>query len=324
MHIKTNLIRVVFLLGMLFSLSPLASPGLALALGLILALSFDNPFIAIGHRISKPLLQCSVVFLGFGMDLLILLRTGAQGLLFAAATIFSTFLLGLILARILRINRTTSALISAGTAICGGSAIAAVGAVMGAGDAAMSVAMGTVFILNAIALYVFPFLGHLMGLSATQFGVWSGVAIHDVSSVVGAASQFGDVALQTATAVKLSRALWIVPLVVLISWMPNLRDENEPLITGTHAKRKTSLHIPWFIGFFLLASLARSFVPGIPEMAPSLTYIARLGLTLTLFLIGASLSRKSLQAVGIRPLLQGLLLWLFIATSSLIVVLRIL
>ena len=308
----------LFVCGALLSLPPWGSPAVALALGALLALLVENPFAAIGQKVSKPLLQTCVVLLGFGMELPIVLKAGATGMLFAAATILTTLLLGTYLGRVLSIPRKTSLLISAGTAICGGSAIAAVGSVIGAGQGEMTVAIGTVFILNAVGLYVFPILGHLLHLGQVQFGTWTGVAIHDISSVVGASSLYGPLALQTATAVKLSRALWIVPIALGASLTfrgESAGDEKRP---GNRKSR-----IPWFIGFFLLASMSRSFVPLVGTVAPLLSQIARLGFTLTLFLIGAGLSRATLKAVGWRPLAQGIALWLFISAVSLLVIVKI-
>ena len=203
---------VIYAAGILFCFTPWASPGVALALGLAFALLLDNPYRESGSRYVKWLLQTSVVLLGFGVDLAAVLRVGAHGILFAAVSIFATFTLGYWLARLLRINLKTSLLISAGTAICGGSAIAAVGSAVDADKSEMSVAMGTVFLLNAVALFLFPVLGHVLGLTQGQFGTWAGIAIHDVSSVAGAASSYGDQALHVATIVKLSRVLWILPV----------------------------------------------------------------------------------------------------------------
>ncbi|MGH8399990.1 MAG: YeiH family protein [Gammaproteobacteria bacterium] len=306
----------IYALGILFCITPWASPGLALATGLGFALMLDNPYRARGARIAKYLLQASVVLLGFGMSLGVMLRAGANGLLFAAVTIVITFTLGWMLARLLKINRKTSLLISAGTAICGGSAIAAVGSAVDADHGEMSVAMGAVFMLNAVALYLFPPLGHLLGLTQDQFGTWAGVAIHDISSVVGAAAEYGNGALHTATVVKLSRALWIVP-VALAAALLFQRDHAEDVVqTG-----RRRLNLPWFIGLFLLAALASSCIPGIAQWTALLSRLAKIGLTITLFFIGASLSRGALQAVGYKPLLQGVLLWLFISIASLVTIL---
>ena len=308
-------IRIFFFLCLTaFCVTPWASPPIALALGLMLALTLGSPFPEMSRNVSKFLLQGCVVLLGFGMNLGVVLKAGAGGAALAAGSILLTFALGYWLKGRLKINATTSALISAGTAICGGSAIAAVGSVIGAEEGAMTVAMGTVFVLNAVALFVFPPLGHALGLTQTQFGTWAGIAIHDISSVVGAASHYGLTALQTATAVKLSRALWIVPISLAAAFL--FRRTAGP---GQAAGK---LQIPWFIGFFLLASVARTLLPGIAVLAPALSHLATVGLTLTLFLIGTGLTRAMLKAVGWQPLAQGVILWLAISGGSLWVILR--
>ena len=310
--------QAIFISGAGLCLTPWMSPPVALALGAILALTHENPFAHLGKKLSTKLLQVCVVFLGFGMDLPVVLRTALQGGGLAAATIATTLALGWILGKRFGINRKVSAMISAGTAICGGSAIAAVGSLIGVGESEISVAMGTIFVLNATALYVFPLVGHALQLSQVQFGTWAGIAIHDISSVVGASAHYGLQALQTATAVKLSRALWIIPVALGIAAAFQSRDAHRQ--TGTLHKSK--MQFPWFIGLFLLASVARSFVPGMAAVAPALGHAATTGLTLTLFLIGAGLSTKTLRAVGWRPFLQGIVLWLFISVLSLAFVVR--
>jgi uncharacterized integral membrane protein (TIGR00698 family) len=310
--------QVLFIVAAALCLMPWVSPPVALALGAILALTHENPFPHLGKKVSAKLLQVCVVFLGFGMDLPVVFRTGLQGANLAAATIATTFGLGWILGKRLGIDRKVSTLISAGTAICGGSAIAAVGSVIGVGESEISVAMGTVFILNAVALYAFPVVGHALGLTQVQFGTWAGIAIHDISSVVGASANYGLDALQTATAVKLARALWIIPVALgatAIFW---------PRKPGgkTGVQNQPKVQVPWFIGFFVLASAARSFVPGMAGISPALGHVATTGLTLTLFLIGAGLSAKTLRVVGWRPFLQGVLLWLFISVVSLVAIVR--
>jgi uncharacterized integral membrane protein (TIGR00698 family) len=305
--------QALFIAVAAFCLTPWVSPPLALAFGAILALTHENPFAHLGKKVSGKLLQVCVVLLGFGMDLPVVLRTGLQGAGLAAATIATTLGLGWILGKRLGIDRKVSALISAGTAICGGSAIAAVGSVIGVGESEISVAMGTVFVLNAAALYAFPVVGHMLGLTQVQFGTWAGIAIHDISSVVGASAHYGLGALQTATAIKLSRALWIIPVSLGAAAFLGARKTHRQTAT----QLKPTLQVPWFIGFFLLASVARSFVPGMAGIAPALGHAATTGLTLTLFLIGAGLSAKTLRTVGWRPFLQGVLLWLFISVVSL-------
>jgi uncharacterized integral membrane protein (TIGR00698 family) len=280
----------------------LISPPGALALGMLIALTVGNPYAAKTAKATKYLLQASVVGLGFGMDLQKVVAAGRTGILFTIATIAGTLLLGFLIGRALNIERTTAHLISSGTAICGGSAIAAVGPVLKASDEQMSVSLGTVFILNSIALFIFPVIGHRLALSQTQFGVWAAIAIHDTSSVVGAAARYGAEALQIATTVKLTRALWIVPLTLGTAF-------------AFHRKSSAKITIPWFILWFLVASLIRTYVAS-PAWAIIVT-IAKYGLTLTLFLIGAGLSRKSLAAVGVRPLILGVLLWIAISSVSL-------
>lgn len=314
--------QVIFFCAAAFCLTPWASPPIALTLGAFLALTHENPFAQLGKALSGRLLQICVVLLGFGMDLPVVLKAGANGAAFAALTIAATLALGWWLGKLLGILPKTSALISAGTAICGGSAIAAVGSVIGVAEGEITVAMGTVFILNAVALYLFPLLGHAMHMSQAQFGTWAGVAIHDISSVVGAASHYGLSALQTATAVKLSRALWIIPVAFGAACAFRPGKDGAVSADGTAPAEKPKVKVPWFVGFFLLASVLRSYVPGVAAAAPALSHTATVGLTLTLFLIGAGLSAWTLRIVGWRPLLQGVLLWVFISVASLGIILR--
>lgn len=307
--------RVIFAAALLFCITPWASPAVALGLGLTLALTLGNPYPTESKNAAKVLLPGCVVLLGFGMNLSVVLAAGQRGLLLAAGSIAGTLLLGYALGRLLKISAHTSALVTVGTAICGGSAIAAVGSVIGAAECEMTVALGTVFLLNAAALYVFPLLGHALHLSQTQFGTWAGIAIHDISSVVGASAHYGLTALQTATAVKLSRALWIIPVSLGAAFAAGQCRRPSANTPG-------KLQIPWFIGFFLLASVARSLVPGIAALSPAISHFATVGLTVTLFLIGAGLSRETLGAVGWKPLVQGMALWLVISAGSLFVILR--
>jgi uncharacterized integral membrane protein (TIGR00698 family) len=298
----------VFAALLIFCVTPWASPPIALALGLALALTLGHPFASRNSKATKLLLQTSVILLGFGMNLQKVVEAGRTGFVFTIVTIVGTLLLGFLLGRAMNISRTTSHLISSGTAICGGSAIAAVGPVVNATDEEMSVALGTVFILNSIALFIFPMIGHRVGMTQPQFGVWAAIAIHDTSSVVGAAAKYGADALQIATTVKLTRALWIVPVT---------------LATAFFFKRKSAkLTIPWFILWFVVASVLRTYITAPSEVWSTLTMLARIGLTITLFLIGAGLSRKSIAAVGARPLILGILLWIAISSVSLFAVLR--
>ncbi len=260
-------------------------------------------------RATKLLLQVSVVLLGFSMNLQKVVEAGRTGLFFTIATIFGTLLLGFLIGRAMRISRITSHLISSGTAICGGSAIAAVGPVLDASDEEMSVALGTVFILNSIALFVFPAIGHSLAMTQNQFGIWAAIAIHDTSSVVGAAARYGTEALQIATTVKLTRALWIVPVTIATAI--------------AFRKKSARIAVPWFILWFIVASVIRTYVSAPMPLWSATTTLAKIGLTVTLFLIGAGLSRKSIAAVGARPMILGVLLWITISCVSLWAVLRI-
>jgi uncharacterized integral membrane protein (TIGR00698 family) len=301
--------RIVFFLLIFACLTPYVSPPIALALGLILAFTLGNPFPSETKKATKYLLQASVVLLGFGMNLSSVVKAGRDGVLFTIATIFGTLFLGLLIGKLFNINKKISALISSGTAICGGSAIAAVAPAIDADADEISVSLGTVFILNSIALFVFPFIGHALNLTENQFGVWSAIAIHDTSSVVGAAARYGDEALKIATTVKLARALWIAPIALVFAYL--YRSKNSD--------KKTKIAVPWFIFLFLLATVVRTYTP--PEVPPSvfesIVNLAKAGLTVTLFLIGASLSLETLRKVGAKPLVQGVILWIVISIVSL-------
>jgi uncharacterized integral membrane protein (TIGR00698 family) len=299
----------LFGVGVLFSLSSWATPALALGGGILLALALGNPWPKMVGSASSALLQAAVVGLGFGIPLGSLLRAGAQGVGYTVLLIAAVFAMGLLLGRRIAVEPKLSLLITAGTSICGGSAIAAVGPAIGASRDAMSISLATVFVLNAVALYVFPPVGHLLHLSQHQFGVWAALAIHDTSSVVGAAASFGPLALREATILKLARALWILPLALLA---PLLLHRPAP------AGAPRRLPVPWFIGLFVLAAVARSLGPAsATESFDAVARTARTALVVTLFLIGASLTRAQLRAVGARPFVMGLLLWLAVAGATL-------
>jgi uncharacterized integral membrane protein (TIGR00698 family) len=308
---------VVALVVVIVCLLLWASPPMALVAGILFALLIGHPFAHWNHHVTQWLLQICVVLLGFGMNLPVVLRLGLNGSVFAAATIGATLLLGYWLGRKLSLDKRTTTLISVGTAICGGSAIAAVSSVIGASEAEIAVSIGTIFLLNAVALYVFPLAGHLLHLSQAQFGLWAGVAIHDISSVVGAGMSYGPDALATATAVKLSRTLWIVPLTLALAFGLARRTQAGVGAEDSRRNPRFKTMVPWFIGFFLLASLLRSYMPVIPAWSPRLSEVARRGMILVLFLIGTSLSLRALRAVGWPTVLAGLFLWLFVSLASL-------
>jgi len=300
--------QVVFGLLLLACLTPWVSPPIALALGLGLAQTLGNPFAARTKALTPKLLQFSVVGLGFGMNAHAALRAGREGLLFTVVSIFGTLLLGYCVSRWLGLGRRVGHLIACGTAICGGSAIAAIGPVLGAQPEELSVSLGTVFVLNALALFAFPPIGHALHLSQHQFGLWCAIAIHDTSSVVGAAATYGRQALAVATTVKLARALWIMPVAA-----------GTALV---FKPKNVKITVPYFIFGFVLAMLANTFVPAARPLGPVLVGLARIGLTVTLFFIGAGLSASTLRSVGGRPYVLGVLLWVVISVASLGVILR--
>lgn len=302
--------ELIFLVAFALCLSPFITPPIALLMGLLIAQFIGHPYLHLNNRATHILLQVSVVGLGFGMNVNSAMQSGKEGLLFTVASLLTTLGLGYAFGKYLKIEKKTSFLISAGTAICGGSAIAAISPVIKAEEKQISMALGTIFILNSVALIVFPFVGHALNLSQTQFGMWCAIAIHDTSSVVGAASKYGPQALEIATTVKLARALWIIPIAFLSTFI--------------FKNKETKIKIPYFIGLFVLAMIANTYLPVVQEYSSYLTAIAKTGLTLTLFLIGCGLSRKVLLSVGYKPLLQGVVLWIFISVTALWAVLNLL
>ncbi len=292
----------LFFVGVIVAASGLVSPPIALLAGLIYGLSFAHPYHLDAKKLSAFLLQASVVGLGFGMNLHEVVKAGRGGFVYTAMSISFALLVGLSIGRLFKVEYKPSLLISAGTAICGGSAIAAVGPVLNAGEEEMAVSLGTVFVLNSIALFLFPAIGYALHLTQAQFGLWSALAIHDTSSVVGATAKYGPQALMIGTTIKLARALWIVPVAFGVALM---------------RKEKTQIKWPWFILLFCLAAVAGTYLPVFASVYPQLSALGRIGLTVTLYLIGTGISLSTLKQVGIRPLLQGLLLWTIVATLSL-------
>jgi uncharacterized integral membrane protein (TIGR00698 family) len=311
---RNPLANGIALAGFLFALAWWGSPPTALLAGILYALLSGRSLPRWNHSLAKWLLQACVVLLGFGMNLPEVLRLGQSGAVFASITIGSTLVLGYGLGRGFGVGKKASLLIASGTAVCGGSAIAAVSAVIAASEVEIAVSIGTVFLMNALALYLFPAAGHWLHLSQTQFGLWAGVAIHDISSVVGAGICYGPDALLAATAVKLSRTLWILPLTLGLAL--GLRwQQRAPESPARFPPRKAP--IPWFIGAFLLASLLRSSVPTLAASAPQITAFAQRGMVVALFLIGRSLSLSALRAMGWRAIATGCLLWLLTSLGSL-------
>jgi len=294
--------KILFFVLLALSFSGWLSPPLALSAGILFGLIFPHPYAAQSPRAARFLLQASVVGLGFGMNLHQVLKAGRSGFLYTAVSISLAIALGLGLGKLLQLRGNASFLITAGTAICGGSAIAAIGPILQANEEEMAVALGVVFILNSVALLIFPPIGGALHLTQTQFGLWAALAIHDTSSVVGAASKYGPQALVIGTTVKLARALWIVPLA---------------LITAAVKRSKSRIQLPWFILFFCLAAVINTYLPNLSRWTHAMWTLGRLGLTATLFLIGTGISRATLREVGWRPLLQAVLLWIVVGCGSL-------
>ena len=294
--------RVIFIVCLLVSASGYVSPPVALAIGLVFGLALPHPYSNATKNLSKYLLQASVVGLGFGMNLHQVIQAGRSGFLYTLLGISFALLAGMGLGALLRVHRVPAFLISTGTAICGGSAIAAVGPITHASDEEMAIALGTVFVLNSVALLIFPAIGAALKLTQSQFGLWSALAIHDTSSVVGAAAKYGAEALAVATTVKLARALWIVPVSI-----------GTAMARGAKAK----IQWPWFIGLFCLAAVCNTYLPAGAHAYSIAVKVAKIGLTATLFLIGSGISVETVKRVGHRPLLQGILLWVLVLVGSL-------
>jgi uncharacterized integral membrane protein (TIGR00698 family) len=298
---------VLFVVALIVCTTPLSSPPLALLIGLVFAQFIGHPFVHLNSKSTGLLLKVSVVGLGFGMNVTQAMEAGKSGFLFTIGSILFTILLGLLIGKLFGIQKKTTVLVSSGTAICGGSAIAAIGPIVGANDKEMSVSLGTIFLLNSLALIVFPYIGHYFDLTQQQFGVWAAIAIHDTSSVVGAASTYGEEALHIATTVKLARALWIIPLSFVVAMFFRNSGTNK-------------VKIPWFIALFVVAMILNSYVQFIQDCGKTLFNVSKIGLSVTLFLIGAGLSMTEIKSVGWKPLALGLLLWIFISVASFIAI----
>jgi uncharacterized integral membrane protein (TIGR00698 family) len=298
--------KTIFCLALVLAATGLVSPPLALLGGLVYGFAVPHPFHLESKRLAKFLLQASVVALGFGMNLQQVLHAGRSGFLYTAVSITAVMLMGLGLGYLFRVGKKSAFLVSAGTAICGGSAIAAVGPIADASEEEMAVSLGAVFILNSVALFLFPLIGYAFHMTQSQFGLWSALAIHDTSSVVGATAKYGATALAVGTTIKLARALWIVPLC---------------LVTAVTLKSKARIQWPWFILLFCLAVLLNSLLPGFNSTFGVLNHLGKIGLTVTLFLIGTGLNNATLKQVGVRTLLQGLALWIIVGAATLALIL---
>ncbi len=303
---RNNYSKLIYGLFLVLCLFPFVSSPIALLAGITLSLTIGNPFIVQTRKATHSLLQVSVVGLGFGMNAVAALKAGTEGFLYTVSGITVTLLLGYVFASFFKIERKTAFLISVGTAICGGSAIAAAAPVIDAKDNDTSVALGVVFILNSIALLLFPVIGHLLHLDQTQFGIWAAIAIHDTSSVVGAASHYGPVALATATTIKLTRALWIIPVTLFAGFV--------------FKSQKKGVKIPWFIFAFFIAMILNTYLPSMSTVFSGIYQVSKQGLVITLFMIGSNLSKETLKSVGMKPLALGVGLWFIVSVLALLAV----
>lgn len=300
-------IKILFIVLMILCATDWVIAPVALVAGFVFTLLFGHPFPHLNGKATSILLKTSVVGLGFGMSMNSVLKVGYVGLQLTVISIVFVLLLGYFVGKRFRMSTRSSHLIASGTAICGGSAIAAVAPVIKATDKEVSVSLGVIFFLNSIALLLFPILGHLFNLTQYQFGLWSAIAIHDTSSVVGAASAYGEEALGVAITVKLARTLWIIPISLISAWCFRGKDR--------------SVSLPWFIAFFILAILANTYLPVVACFNTGLVYFAKRALVVTLFLIGTSLSIGSLKSVGAKPFILGIILWIVVSILSLVAIL---
>ena len=293
-----------YIVGIL-CLMPFVSAPMALFCGILFSLlKIEKPFQF--KKYSSPILQYSIVLMGFGMNLQQVIEVSSKGIILTACSVLLVFLLGVFLGKILKVERNTTFLISSGTAICGGSAIAAVSPIVGAKDSQISFSLTVVFVLNAIALFIFPHIGHYFNMSQESFGYWAAIAIHDTSSVVGAGAEYGKEALETAATVKLARTLWIIPLSFLVL-----------LLNRKNNQGKGKIKIPWFILYFVIAILIAGFIPVLQPAYSVLSYIGKRGMVLALFMIGSGFNLADLKTVGVRPFLLGVFLWIIISVSTL-------
>jgi uncharacterized integral membrane protein (TIGR00698 family) len=308
--------KVLFVIGILASSSGLLSPPVALTAGIVFGLSFVHPYSSGSRAFARVLLQAAVVALGFGMNLHDVIKAGRSGFLYTALGISFALAVGLALGKLFEVRGNSSYLITAGTAICGGSAIAAVGPILHADEEEMAVSLGTIFILNSVALLIFPLIGGALHLSQSQFGLWAALAIHDTSSVVGASARYGTQALVIGTTVKLARALWIVPLALATAALTHNRFRAQNGNSETSQSR-ARIQLPWFNLFFCLAAVVNTYLLALASGTRALFHLGKLGLTATLFLIGTGISRSTLREVGWRPMLQGVLLWVVVGIATL-------
>jgi uncharacterized integral membrane protein (TIGR00698 family) len=300
--------KIIYALVIIAALLGKINSPTALLLGFVISLILNNPFKSYSHKAINYFLKISVVGLGFGMFIKETLETSKEAFALTVFSIILTVSLGLLLTRLLKLDLKLGYLITTGTAICGGSAIAAISPVIKAKNKIISIALGIIFLLNSIALFVFPAVGQLLNLTQKQFGLWCAIAIHDTSSVVGAALGYGEEALRIATTVKLSRTLWIIPLSIFSMFIFKTKGEK--------------IKIPYFILLFVVAIIINSYHI-LPESTTSfIVLLAKRLLILTLFLVGSTISIRDLKSTGVKPIVLAFSLWIFISIFSLIYIMN--
>ncbi len=304
MNRPTHLNTLIFVIIALLCFLPFVSPAIALALGLFMSLiGIKHPK---SHFYSSRILQSSIVLMGFGMSLNQVIEASKHGFVETAISVTTVMVLGIVLGKVFKVEKNISILIAAGTAICGGSAIAAVSPVLKSKDYQNSFALIVVFVLNAVALVLFPIIGHHFHMSQDTFGNWAAIAIHDTSSVVGAGATYGSEALQVATTVKLIRALWIIPLSLVIAFFQKDGD-------------KKAIRIPWFIFIFVGAIIVANIWPQPVKIYSDLSWIGKKSMAVALFLIGSNISVSEIKKSGFKSFALGLTLWLVISVVSFLI-----
>ncbi len=306
MKLEEKSIKLFWIVGAFFFTIFVSNPAIALVTGVAISLIFGNAYCKFTSMLSKRMLEVSVVLLGFGIQLSVIIKVGASSVWITLIGIVLAFSIGMFLGKLFKIDKNTSILLTSGTAICGGSAIAAIAPSINAKQGEIAVSMAVVFLLNAIGLVVFPFIAHMLNLSEADFGLWAALAIHDTSSVVGAAAGYGALALTIATTVKLTRALWILPVAIIASKLT--KSEGKP-------------KFQWFLLGFLLAGLINSFFPQLINTWEMFATTGKMLMSGTLFLVGAGLTMKVIKEVGAKALIMAVILWIIMSIISLAAIL---
>lgn len=300
---KLNKYHWLYVIILFICFLPIVSPAMALVMGLTFSFIGLKPLGI--HKHTSKILQASIVLMGFGMSLIDVISASKTGFIETIISVTGVMILGILLGKLFNVEKNITLLISTGTAICGGSAIAAVAPILKSKSYQTSFALMVIFVLNAIALFVFPIVGHKLGLNDVTFGKWAAIAIHDTSSVVGAGASYSDKALQVATTVKLIRVLWIIPLSLIIAFL-------------NKSTEKSKIKFPWFIVFFVLAIIIANLFTEFKTEYQYLNWLGKRGMVIALFLIGSNISVSEIKKSGPRSFALGIVLWIVVAVGSLI------